>query len=109
MSHRIIPRVPPEGPNARWYSDIELAFQYYETSLTPASVAANITVEESFTLSGINSNDTIIINPPSITTGIGIVGARASAKDEISITFINATAGALTPAAGEYRITAIRG
>jgi len=109
MSHRIIPRVPPEGPNARWYSDIELAFQHYEASLTPASVAANTTVEESFTLSGINSHDTLIINPPSVTTGIGIAGVRASAKDEISITFINATGGALVPPSGEYIIVAIRG
>jgi len=109
MGHRVISRVPPEGPNERWYSDLELSFQHYEGSLTPAQVAAAISVEEEFTMLGINSNDNIIVNPPSITAGIGIAGARASAKDTIAITFINATAGALTPPSGEYRIIAIRG
>jgi len=109
MSHRVLPRVPPEGPDDRWYSDLELAFQHYEETITPAQVAANITVEETFTLTGINSNDTIIINPPSTTAGIGIAGVRVSAKDTIAITFINTTAGALTPPSGEYIIVAIRG
>lgn len=109
MGHRILPRVPPEGPNERWYSEVEASLQHYEPSLTPASVAANITVEQPFTIIGINSGDIIIVNPPSLKAGIGIAGVRASAKDEISITFINTTAGALTPPAGTYNIVAIRG
>jgi hypothetical protein len=109
MGHKLIPRVPPEGPNQKWYGILEDTFQHYEETMTPASVAAAITVEQTFTVTGINSNDIIILNPPSITAGIGIAGVRASAKNTIAITFINTTAGALTPPAGSYNIIAIKG
>ena len=109
MAHRIIPRVPPEGPNARWYNDIEMAFQHYEITLDVASVAANVTSEQTFSVKGINSSDTLIINKPSHTIGLGIVNVRASAKDEIAITFMNATGSVIDPSSEEYILVAIRG
>lgn len=109
MAHKVLPRAPREGPDQRWYSDIENAITHYDVTLDPASVAANTTEEQLFTLTGINSLDVIIVNKPSVTTGLGIVGARASARDQIAITFINATGGAINPASEEYRIIAIRG
>jgi len=109
MGHKILPRVPPEGPNERWYNDLENAFQQYRVTLTPASVAANTTIEQVFPVTGVNSEALIILTPPSLTAGIGIAGVRSSAKDEISITFINTTVGALTPPSGEYMIISIRG
>lgn len=109
MSHHVIPRVPREGPNQRWYSDLENAIRHFEVEINPASIAANTTAEQTFTIEGINSHDFITVNKPSLTAGVGIVGARASAKDEIAITFINATGGAINPVSEEYSIIAIRG
>ena len=109
MGHKVLPRVSREGPDRRGYSDVENAITHYDITIDPVSVAANTTAEQTFTLLGISNTDTIIVNKPSLTAGIGIVGARASAKDQIAVTYINVTGGAINPASEEYSIIAIRG
>lgn len=82
-------------------------------TLTPAATAAATAVEQTFTSAstgnnvGLNSlrvGDFVTINPPSITAGVGIVGARVSANGTLAITFSNSTAGSLTAASGTYVI-----
>lgn len=82
-------------------------------NLTPAATAAATAVEQTFTSASTGSNlnlaalrvgDFVTINPPSITAGVGIVGARVSAAGTLAITFMNATAGSLTAPAGSYVI-----
>ena len=82
-------------------------------SLTPAATAAATAVEQTFTSASTGSNfnlsalrvgDFVTINPPSITAGVGIVGARVSAAGTLAITFSNSTAGSLTAPAGVYVI-----
>jgi|10_taG_2_1085330.scaffolds.fasta_scaffold81181_2 hypothetical protein len=80
----------------------------YSVTLDPASIAANTTAEQTFTVSGLKTNDIITINKPSNTTGVGIVNARVSATDTLAITFINATAGAVNPASETYKIISTR-
>lgn len=82
-------------------------------SLTPAATAAATAVEQTFTSASTGANlnlgalrvgDFVTINPPSITAGVGIVGARVSAAGTLAITFSNSTAGSLTAPAGTYVI-----
>lgn len=80
----------------------------YAPSLTPASVAAATSAEQTFTVNGLTTADKVVVNGPSVTAGTGIVGARVSAANTLAITFMNATAAALTPTAGTYNIIAIR-
>jgi hypothetical protein len=80
----------------------------YTPSLTPSSIAANTSAEQTFTVAGLSTSDTIYINPPSLTAGTGIVGVRVSATDTLKISFANFTGGSLTPPSGTYRIVAIR-
>jgi hypothetical protein len=81
----------------------------YTQTITPASVAANTTAEQTFTVTGLTTADTVEFNPGAApTAGTGIVGWRVSAADTLAVTYINATAGALTPASGTARIVAIR-
>lgn len=80
----------------------------YTPTLTPASVAAATTAEQTFTVNGLAVGDKVIVNGPAPTAGTGIVNARVSAADTLAITFANVTAGALTPAAGTYTVIAIR-
>lgn len=77
-------------------------------SLTPVSVASVATVEQTFTVPGVQVGDCIGITPPSITAGVAPVCARASAANTIAVTFINSTGGALVPAAGVYQILVTR-
>lgn len=80
----------------------------YTATLTPTSVAAATTAEQTFTVNGLTTADKVIVNGPTPTAGTGIVNTRVSAADTLAITFINTTAAAATPAAGTYTIIAIR-
>lgn len=86
-------------------------------TLTPAATAAATAVEQTFNsastgnnigLNGLLVGDFVQINPPSITAGVGIVGARVSAAGTLAITFSNSTAGSLTAPAGTYVIKVSR-
>lgn len=77
--------------------------------LSPAAVAANTSAEQTFSVDGVAPGDVITVTKPSAQAGLGIVGARASDANEIGITFVNATAGSITPTAGEvYQVGVIK-
>lgn len=82
----------------------------YKQTLSPAQVAANTTAEQTLTVTGLKAADTLLsVVKPTADAGLGIAGARISADDTLAVTFVNPTAGALTPAAGEeYLITVMR-
>ena len=73
----------------------------YTPTLTPSSVAANTTAEQTFVVTGVVAGSSIVVNKPSSQSGLGIVGARVSSANNIAITFCNATATTITPVAGE--------
>lgn len=73
-------------------------------SLTPVSVATITCAEQQFTVPGLAVGDVVTVSPPSITAGVAPVCARVSAANTLQITFVNPTAGPLTPAAGVYQI-----
>lgn len=81
----------------------------YAPNITPASVAANTTAEQTFTVTGLATSDKLVVNVVALMgAGLGLVGARVSAADTLALTFANVTAGALTPAAGVYPVLAFR-
>ena len=83
--------------------------QTYSATLTPASVAATSTSEQTFSVPGLVLQDIIAaVNKPTHTSGIGIVGARVSAGDTLAITFLNVTGGAIVPPAETYKIVSVR-
>lgn len=74
-------------------------------TLTPASVAANTTAEQTFTIAGLQVGDFMNVYSASAqTAGIGIVSARVSAANTLAIGFSNNTAGSLTPVSGIYNV-----
>lgn len=80
--------------------------------LTPSSVAANTTAEQTFTILGLNwvnsSPATVVVNKPSHTQGITLGGARISAANTLSLTFENITSAAIVPPAEVYTIGAFQ-
>ena len=82
--------------------------QAYAPSITPASVAAAVVAEQTFTVTGLTTADKVVVNPPAIGNATGIAGARVSAANTLAIRFVNPTAGALTPTAGVYTVLAFR-
>lgn len=77
-------------------------------SLTPASVNANSTAEQTFTVTGLNPTTDQIsaleLSSAGWTTQTSIVNVRVSAANTLGISFQNNTAGALTPPSGTYLI-----
>ncbi|MEM3038625.1 MAG: hypothetical protein QXE45_04440 [Thermoplasmata archaeon] len=77
-------------------------------ALTPASVPANSTSEQTFTVTGVAVGDVIAVNKPTYQAGLGIVGARVSAANQIALTFINITAAPIVPTAETYSFLVVR-
>jgi hypothetical protein len=80
----------------------------YTPSLTPASVLASISAEQTFNVPGLTTADSISVSGPAPAMGSGLVNARVSGADTLALTFVNDTLAAVTPTAGVYRIVAVR-
>ena len=77
--------------------------------LTPVSVAANTTAEQSFAVGGLQASDCVSGYLQGVqTAGIGISNMRVLSPGILQIGFSNSTAGPLTPAAGPYLICICR-
>ena len=74
----------------------------FSVSITPVSVAAATTVDQSFVVPGVRVGDFVIAGSPTITTGIATGRSRVTAANTVAITFVNVTAGALVPPVGAY-------
>jgi hypothetical protein len=76
----------------------------YQLTLSPTSVAPNITAEQTFTFQGLNVNDwtdTQFIG--TLQAGLSVAGSRVSAANTLAIAFSNGTAATITPtASGSY-------
>lgn len=75
---------------------------------TPASVAAATTAEQTVAVPGIRPGDYVDVTAPGITAGIGVSQARATANNAVAVTFVNSTAGALVPPAGQWQVLWLR-
>ncbi len=77
----------------------------FTAALTPSAVSANSVAEQTFTVTGILTSDKLVnVIKPTLTTHIGIVGARISANNTIAITYLNSSGGSATPAAETYSV-----
>ncbi len=79
-------------------------------TLTPSSVAATTSAEQSFTIAGLQTNDVVDIATLNgvQTAGVGIANVRVSAANTLGLTFSNAGTTTVTPAAGQYIINVVR-
>lgn len=75
----------------------------FQITLTPVAVAAATCAEQAFASTGIGllTTDLVVVQKPTAQAGLGIAGARVSAVDQLSINFVNPTAGSITPTAAE--------
>jgi len=76
-------------------------------ALTPAAVPASTTMEQQFTVAGLQSGQMVRVVKPSVDTGLDVCGARIVSNNVLGITYGNTTTGALTPTAETYTIQQI--
>lgn len=82
----------------------------FAISLTPSSVATITAPVQNFAATGIGllTTDSVVVTPPGATAGVAQAAAWVSAADQLSIQFVNPTAGPLTPPAGTYLVDVFR-
>lgn len=81
----------------------------YSQALDVASVAANTSAEQTFTVTGLAVGDIIVaVNKPSLSAGLVVGNARVSAANTLALTFGNLTASPIDPASETYLIIAFR-
>ena len=86
-----------------WFTElIDSMPRGFSVTFNPSSVSANSTSEQTFTVSGANTNDVVVVNKPTHTAGLGIVNARVSAADTVAVTFMNTTGSAIDPPSETY-------
>lgn len=77
-------------------------------SLTPAAVATVVAAKQTFTVLGLRVGDSVIpLSNPNVTAA-ALCGAEVSAADTLRLTFVNPTAGSVTPTAGAYTFLVIK-
>lgn len=74
----------------------------YTPTLTPVSVAALTTAEQTFTVTGLVVGTSVWINKTSATNGLAILGCRVSAANTLAINYANFTSAAIVPPAEVY-------
>lgn len=82
--------------------------QMRSVSYTPTSVGAATTVEQTVTVPGVKIGDMVQVTPPGFTAGVALASARVAVANVVRVTWVNATAGALTPPAGTYTFVWMR-
>lgn len=75
-------------------------------TLTSVAVATITSAEQSYTVPGLLVGDIVVsVNRPNNTpVGVGIVNARVSAANTLALTWVNPTAGSVTPGAGVFSL-----
>lgn len=108
------------NPNLQSPISFERFIETISVSMTPVAVATITTAEQSFgangatqatAATGILAGDVILaVSPPSTVAGVGIAGWRVdtATNDKFYVTFVNPTAGSVTPASGQWLITVAR-
>lgn len=89
-------------------TDNSVYIRVYSVTLDPASIGATSEDTQTFTVTGLSTNDIIFLNPPALNAGIGIMYYRVSAADTLQIRFRNFTGGSVDIASATWNIIAIR-
>ena len=96
----------------RWFSKVrDVVFKerrVYEVAINPASVSANSTSEQTFTVTGLTTDDLVYVNKPSHASGLIIGNCRASANNTLAITFANITGSPIDAGSEIYLVYAFR-
>jgi hypothetical protein len=93
-----------------WRHSQKPAMKLLSLTVPATTVNANNTANTVITLPGsmaITANTTVVVNKPSHTPGIGVIGAWANASNQVGITFINVTAANIVTPANEAYLVGI--
>lgn len=76
-------------------------------TLTYTAIAANVTQDQTVTVSGASINDIVLVGYPALVAGLGAT-AFVSAANTVTVRLDNATAGSIIPGALVFNILVIK-
>ena len=79
-----------------------------DVTIDVASVAANTSAEQTFTVSGLSTKDIVFVNKSDLDAGLVVGNARVSAADTLALTFGNLTGSPIDPASETYKLVVLR-
>lgn len=94
------------GPSEISRGNISLSMLLGVT-LSPVSVAAATTVQQTFTVFGLQPGDVVTVVKPTTQAGLGVSAARVTASNTLGIEFINSTASPIVPTASEVYLVEV--
>lgn len=79
-------------------------------TLTPAAVATIVAAEQTIAFAGLLVGDIIlsVSVPAAFGASIGLAGARVPSAGNIALTYVNPTAGSVTPTSQLYTVVVLR-
>ena len=96
---------------AKWFATLKdnvYRVRSYQVTINPTSVSADSESTLTFTVTGLQTSDVVLVNKPSKTTDLSLLDSFVSAEDTLSLTFRNFSVGAIDPPEESYRIIATR-
>jgi hypothetical protein len=95
------------GPTIIATGNVQSTF-ILSVSLTPVAVAANSTVEQSFTINGLSSATDQVSDVSYIggawSVNVSLANYRVSANNTLTVSYSNPTGGSVTPPSGTYYV-----
>lgn len=76
----------------------------YTLVATPALVSALTVADQTFTVPGLRTDMTVVVNPRALDTNLIISHASCSAVNTLKIRFINLTNGDITPVSQSFYV-----
>ena len=73
-------------------------------TLQPGAVTSNVVSTQTFTVKGLDPDGLVLINAPSIETGLFVVNAFVATKNVLTLQFWNTTGSTITPASQRFSI-----
>lgn len=94
------------GPANLSFGNVANSFILQVVNTVTTNVGANTAVERTIAVSGLRAGIDVVtgVTKPSAQAGLAIVAARVSANDTLALTYMNASGGAIAPAAETYLI-----
>jgi hypothetical protein len=91
-------------------ADVMPIIQEISVTFDPAAVNANSTSEQTVTITGLKTGDTILkVQKPKYTSGLIVTGGLVTAANTVTVQFANITGGSINPAEEVYKFYVLRG
>lgn len=103
-----MPAINAPGQTSAVTPKRQSSFEIVTVTFDAASIAINTTAEQTITVPGVAVGDFVAVNKLSHDAGQGIVNARVSAADTVSVVFSNNTGTAINPASATYLLLIMR-